>query len=402
LREDPPKFAEDVSLFVLGDTGVVFSESAQEIYQLNATATYIWFQFEEGLSRSEAARELSQSFGISQDVAERHVREAIAGWEEHGVLAGTDTGHRSQIESSSQTALAAPAERIVISSLPHSAPARHYQVLDELYRIQFANMDLENWVHPLLQHLERPAREGGVPKLVMVSEDPSGYSIALDGIQVFRCTRIEGVGHLTDMAIFSDALRKTETALALHAGAVSQGDCAMILPGSGGSGKTTLTAALIHAGLHYLSDDLVLLDLERHTVSGVPFSLSIKEGGVEALQDRFPGLKSLPVHIRPDNKRVRYLPLDPDWRASEPCDPPRLSWIIFPTYDPKGANELVPMAPSRALMELTRGCTMMRHVTWEEVRGVISLIEGAECFEIEVSSLNRAIDQLIRLWHDEL
>jgi hypothetical protein len=58
------------------------------------------------------------------------------------------------------------------------------------------------------------------------------------------------------------------------------------------------------------------------------------------------------------------------------------------------------MSPSKALVELTRGCTMRSRVTRDEVRGLISLIEDAECFEIEVSSLNQAIDQLIALWHD--
>jgi hypothetical protein len=400
LRDERPKFAEDVSLFLLDDTGVVFSESAQEIYHLNTTATFIWCQIEEGLNRSEVARQLGQTFGISQKEAELHVQEAIAGWKKHGILAGSGSRDRIKTTATDPSAPVTALERIAVPPLQDRAPTRDYQVLGGFYRVQFANSDLESWVRPLLRHLERSAPEGSEPKRGTVSAEPNGFSIALEGIQLFRCAQVEEVGHLTDMAIFFDALRQNDTALSLHAGAVCQGDRALILPGSAGSGKTTLTAALVHEGLHYLSDDLVLLDIEKSAVRGVPFSLSVKESGVEVLSDRFPGLKDLPVHIRPDRKRVRYLPLDPAWQSSELDSPPRICWIVFPTYDPKGANDLISMSPSKALVELTRGCTMMRRVTRDEVRGLISLIEDAECFEIEVSSLNQAIDLLIALWHD--
>ena len=62
-----PRFSGDVSLFVLDDSGVVFNEAAQEIYQLNTTATFIWCQIEEGLSPTQLATALSETFGFSAE-----------------------------------------------------------------------------------------------------------------------------------------------------------------------------------------------------------------------------------------------------------------------------------------------------------------------------------------------
>ena len=62
-----PRFSGDVSLFLLDDSGVVFNEAAQEIYQLNTTATFIWCQIEEGLGQTQLATALSKTFGFSAE-----------------------------------------------------------------------------------------------------------------------------------------------------------------------------------------------------------------------------------------------------------------------------------------------------------------------------------------------
>ncbi len=48
--------------------------------------------------------------------------------------------------------------------------------------------------------------------------------------------------------------------VAIHAGAVAWRGCAIIIPGTSYSGKSTLTAALIKAGADYITDEHVLLD----------------------------------------------------------------------------------------------------------------------------------------------
>lgn len=55
-------------------------------------------------------------------------------------------------------------------------------------------------------------------------------------------------------------LMKRRGRFPLHAGGVAVRGGAVLLPGSSGAGKTTLTAALLQAGADLLSDDIVFLD----------------------------------------------------------------------------------------------------------------------------------------------
>jgi hypothetical protein len=61
-------------------------------------------------------------------------------------------------------------------------------------------------------------------------------------------------------------LMKRRGCYPLHAGGVVIGDEAVLLPGSSGAGKTTLTTALLRTGVGFLSDDMVFL---RPGASGV-------------------------------------------------------------------------------------------------------------------------------------
>ncbi len=62
----------------IGDTTVVVStgELSREFHgmiELNETAAFIWGCFEEGLSQSEAAKKLSDEYGISLEKAEADI-----------------------------------------------------------------------------------------------------------------------------------------------------------------------------------------------------------------------------------------------------------------------------------------------------------------------------------------
>ena len=61
----------------------------------------------------------------------------------------------------------------------------------------------------------------------------------------------------------------------VHAGAVGWRGHAIVLPGREGTGKTTLTAALVRAGATYLSDDFVPID-DRGHVHPFPRPLALK------------------------------------------------------------------------------------------------------------------------------
>jgi hypothetical protein len=274
---------------------------------------------------------------------------------------------------------------------------RCYRILDQAYRVYFATSEIEAWVHPVLTHLEwADALQNRHTNLVSIIVQSGGFVIAREGGPAYRCARLEEISPIVVWAVFSDALNKAKEAIAIHAGAVSDGTRALILAGPAGSGKSTLTAAMVHAGLRYHSDDSVLLDLHSFKVRGVPFGLCVKEAGVKPLTTRFPALKDLPTHIRPDKKQVRYLPIDQ--YNYDPVSDLGISWIVFPTYDPLGANQLVPVPSGDALIELAKSCALIRTITKNQVGDLVALVKRVQCFEIRVSSLDDATKVLQALW----
>ena len=90
----------------------------------------------------------------------------------------------------------------------------------------------------------------------------------------------------------------------VHAGVVGWRGRAIVIPGRGLSGKTTLVAALVRAGARYYSDELAVLD-RRGRVHPRPIPLKLREPGgelagtmhpVETLGGR-PGVRPLPVGV---------------------------------------------------------------------------------------------------------
>ena len=63
---DSAKPAEDMHLCFLDNMGVLFSESRQEIYSLNSSATAIWCLLEEGKKVKEMVSELAEIFDLNQ------------------------------------------------------------------------------------------------------------------------------------------------------------------------------------------------------------------------------------------------------------------------------------------------------------------------------------------------
>jgi hypothetical protein len=106
----------------------------------------------------------------------------------------------------------------------------------------------------------------------------AGYRLERNGRLLFKCT---------DRADFLDGFRSVialdvaETSplyTFVHAGVVSWGDHAILIPGRSFTGKTTLVAELVRAGAVYYSDEFAVLD-EQGRVHPYAQPLQIRENG---------------------------------------------------------------------------------------------------------------------------
>jgi hypothetical protein len=105
----------------------------------------------------------------------------------------------------------------------------------------------------------------------------------------------DAVAAITEFAVTRSPL------LCLHAGVVAIDHRCLVIPGVSGTGKTTLTAAMLQAGLSYLSDEVLALDRTDFSVVGFarPLLMIREQWPVLGLPGE-PPARDIEQPIRPD------------------------------------------------------------------------------------------------------
>ena len=109
----------------------------------------------------------------------------------------------------------------------------------------------------------------------------------------------------------------------------------------------------------------------------------------------FPEVRSLKSHHRGDNKIVRYVPPPPFTNGSDAGRSYPVRRIIFPRYRPDAQTALKPLARVEALHRLMAECLVVPvPLTPRRVARLVRWIKGLDCYELPMSSLTEAVDQV--------
>ena len=375
------KPAAGIHFFLLDGDGVLFSEPRQELHALNHSAAFIWCCLEEGLAPDAIGRSLIENFGLAETEAHQFVTSSLDRWGELGLLAGTETPAPPSrpVPAPGRPAPARPASDFVASSC--------YRLLDSTVRLRCTDPAQLALIHPVLAHLAIADVAADVTLDILAG--PHGHSICRAG-EVLGEAALDGLAPLVKSQIWLIAINSTRYFLYLHAGVIGIGQSCLLLPAGSGSGKSVLTAALVHSGLDYLSDEAALLGGDTLRIRPLPLSLAVKSDGWTLLEPLFPALAELPIHRREDGKLVRYLPPpapiptgNESWEAR---------WLIFPRYAPDAATELRPLPRVEALRRLLAECLAIpAALERRQIAALIGWIGGLACFELPNSSLPAAV-----------
>jgi hypothetical protein len=204
---------------------------------------------------------------------------------------------------------------------------------------------------------------------------------------------------MTKACLVYKALERCGDFCAVHAGAVLPpgGDSCVLLPGASGSGKSTLVAGLAGAGFDVFSDDTTVLSDHSLWVRPLPCSIALKSGSWSVLAAVFPALDDVPVHCRPDGKRVRYLPAH---LVSMPPPGKRrpVGWVVFPRYAPEARTTMTKLESLNAFRRLLPALLPLRgRLTAAEVGQLIGWIGDSPCYEMPSSNLKEAMALIDRL-----
>src|SRR5438067_2102410 len=180
----------------------------------------------------------------------------------------------------------------------------------------------------------------------------------------------------------------------LHASGAAQDDRCAIFHAPPEAGKTTLVAGLVLAGLKYVTDEAVALDLESRLIRPFPKPLSIDPGAWPVLEALRPSLDDDLAEWAVDQWHVEPGSIRPDAVAG-PCRP---TFVVSTRYASGARTRLHAVHRADALTNLMNNAfeTNRRDVSMFNI--VSAMVREAECYELVVGDLTQACELVLAMF----
>ncbi len=274
---------------------------------------------------------------------------------------------------------------------------RSYRLLGTRALIRFGHRAQVRLVDSVIGHLAQDSPAGPVTVIdISATKLENGHlrsDVYRDGMPVDQAPKLSMLGPIVKATFWQAAINAHDFLFYIHAGVVGTGEGCILLPAAAGSGKSSLTVAMVHRGFRYFSDEVALIEPATFLVPPMPLAMCVKDTGWDLMERYYPAIASLPVHRRGDGKVVHYIP--PPAGAAEQTALP-VSHIIFPRYAADAPTRLVPVERYDALGQLMGECLAMRQrLDRQNVSDLVRWIAGVACYDVTFSSLETAVDLVV-------
>ena len=265
----------------------------------------------------------------------------------------------------------------------------YYQVDDIVFAVHYPDEAFFKRLHPVYQYLH-------------VNEPTATIVVSVDFIKSGSLWKIQLNDNPTEMSMSEERLatylqEKMMTytyqaqpyLISLHAASVEKNGEVVIMPAVAESGKTTLTAALIHHGFKLFSDEVTSLDYNGY-VHPLPFCMNIKEGSWHVLSEMYPQLSKRDVHSRFDGQNIRFLPPENMHAGRQ-----KATHIIFPKYIPNAKTSLMPISATEALLKINKASYQVQdNMDKNKFELILENLIVLPKFTLEYSDLDEAISAI--------
>ena len=184
--------------------------------------------------------------------------------------------------------------------------------------------------------------------------------------------------------------------LILHAAVVERRGGALILPAPPGSGKSTLCAALVHAGWRLLSDELTLIRAADGQVVPLCRPVSLKNASIDVIRRFAPEARFNRVTRDTAKGAIAHMAV-PAAQVARAAEPARPTWLVFPRYQAGSDTLLAPRNRAQSLVDLVRNAFnfAMHGDAGFELAG--KLVADMRCLDLSYSRLDEATAALAAL-----
>ncbi len=179
----------------------------------------------------------------------------------------------------------------------------------------------------------------------------------------------------------------------IHSAVVEKDGKGIIFPGTPGSGKSTLCAALTCRGWRLLSDEMALISLEDHQIYPFPRPIGLKNNSIEVIQQFDENVVFGDVIKDTAKGNVAHM-LVPNSSVDASSQNALPFAVVFPRYQKDSTLDFEPISKGTTMMKLAENCFNYPVLGVDGFHCLASIADRCAGRTLHYSHLNEAIDAL--------
>jgi hypothetical protein len=369
----------------IGNSYLIWFQNSNLYFQLEEPA---WFVFKKTVKRNKSetiAKEFSDRYGLTYKDSlgfVLEIRQKISEMNRPGIKKVFEEKPLEVIE-----------KHIFPVYSQHS-----YDMKNKTIVFKFETPWLENYIHPLIKHLETDDASTNTSLFELFTYDERVY-FRLDNKFIGSWGQDES--HFTKGRIFIELVNvlhnKTDHdwLMTVHASAISNARKTILFSAAPGSGKSTIAALLQTQGYQIISDDFVPISRSSFKAYPFPIALSVKEGSLDLLKPHYPELENNPLITVNQEKKVKYLPVEN--KIMEMVFP--VKEFVFIKYDKSVDFALERIEPTQAIKTLFEEAWIPPKP--ENVAIFLDRIMNISFYTLTYSNNKKALESITRLFNND-
>lgn len=362
------------------------------VAMLNPPARRLWEALQAGCTVDDLVDASVRESDLPADVARANITHALRSWRALGLIG-----------SAAREAKPEP------PTTPHVVrPAGWALELDAVYvpgdrpvRVRCDDRVLAEVIDTACQSCRVGLVEGALATVEII-EQGGWFAVRADDVVLARADDLTPnralARHRCLTALLEAARQPRQWLGILHASAVSAGGRCILFAGARGSGKSTLAAALVAAGLDFVTDDYAPLERASWRVWPVPYAPGIKRGSWRPLRRHYPDLQARPIHELA-GLQIRYLDLDASRMAPLDRGLP-VTALVLPRYQAGAGLEHRRITATEALAGLCHARSLLDRQP-DVFAETLRWVESVPAYRLTYDDLNCAIEWVLSLCSSE-